>query len=225
MIYLFDDSILRGINYLDYTDCLCVINQLSPEQLTRMEPALSKAECILIHKSFRDLGGQSADVLDRVCNDIAEYGDHIPFVMFSDGDIANRPVVEGPSFISSLKKSELYSRLPSFLESFRATGTITLSLLVNESSPDIQNAIVLGKAILDNPSIRFAGNDTCLDLRSESIPDIIRFINATSPGIRLTPDGFQDMLSRGLKMGRLKNNLRMCIVSMSKYGQNLHCWE
>jgi len=225
MIYLFDDSQSRGINPLDYTDCLCVIDSLSLEQLIRMETALAKAECILIHKSFRDQGGQTADVLDRVCNDIAEYGDHIPFVMFSDGDVANHPVVEGPSLISSLKKSELYSRLPSFLESYRATGKITLSLLVNESSPDIQNAIVLGKTILDNPSIRFAGDDTCLDIRSESVPDIIRFINATSPGIHLTPDCFQDVLSRGLKMGRLKSNIRMCIVSMSKYGQNLHHWE
>lgn len=225
MIYLFDDSILQGINQLDYTDCLCVIDQLSPEQLVRMEPTLLKSDCILIHKSFRDIGGQSADVLDRVCNDIAEYGDHIPFVMFSDGDIADHPVVEGPSFISSLKKSELYSRLPSFLESYRSTGTVILSLLANECSPDIQNAIVLGKAILDNPSIRFAGDDKYLDLRSESIPDIIRFISVTSPGIHLTPDGFQDMVSRGLKIERLKNNIRMCIVSMSKYGQNLHYWE
>lgn len=225
MIYLFDDSQIRGINPLDYTDCLCLINSLSLEQLTRMESALAKAECILIHKSFRDRGGQTADVLDRVCNDIAEYGDHIPFVMFSDGDVANHPVVEGPSFVSSLKKSELYSRLPSFLESFRSTGEITLSLLLSDGSPNVLNAIQLGKTILGNPSIRFMEDDKPLERRNDSIPDIIRFLNLSKPAINLSSDGFYELLARGLPAGRLKYNIRMIIVSMSKYGQNLHHWE
>ena len=225
MIYLFDDSQIQGINPLDYTDCLCVIDSLSLEQLTRMEPALAKAECILIHKSFRDLGGQTADVLDRVCNDIAEYGDHIPFVMFSDGDVANHPVIERPSFVSSLKKSELYSRLPSFIESFRTTGEITLSLLLSEGGPNVLNSIQLGKKILDNPSIRFMEDDKHLEVRNDSIPDILRFLNLSQPAINLSSDGFFELVARGLCVGRLRYNIRMIIVSVSKYGQNLHHWE
>ena len=56
MIYLFDDSTYRGINPLDFTDCLCVVDRISPEQLSRMEPALQGASCIMIHKSYRDAG-------------------------------------------------------------------------------------------------------------------------------------------------------------------------
>ncbi len=225
MIYLFDDSTYRGIDPLDFTDCLCVIDRISPEQLARMEPALQSASCIMIHKSYRDAGGQSANVLDRICDDITDYGDRIPLVLFSDGDVANRPVVEGPSFISSLKKSEFYLRLPAFLENYRSTDLISMDLLASGDSPSVQTAISLGRSILTSPALRFLSDDSNVDLSVLPNTEIIRFLNFASPAVGITPEDLERFASSGLKAGRLKQNIRKIITSFSEYGQNLHHWE
>ncbi len=225
MIYLFDDSTYRGIDPLDFTDCLCVIDRISPEQLARMEPALQSASCIMIHKSYRDAGGQSANVLDRICDDITDYGDRIPLVLFSDGDVANRPVVEGPSFISSLKKSEFYLRLPAFLENYRSTDLISMDLLASGDSPSVQTAISLGRSILTSPALRFLSDDSNVDLSVLPNTEIIRFLNFASPAVGITPEDLERFASSGLKAGRLKQNIRKIITSSSEYGQNLHHWE
>ncbi len=225
MIYLFDDSTYRGIDPLDFTDCLCVIDRISPEQLARMEPALQSASCIMIHKSYRDAGGQSANVLDRICDDITDYGDRIPLVLFSDGDVANRPVVEGPSFISSLKKSEFYLRLPAFLENYRSTDLISMDLLASGNSPSVQTAISLGRSILTSPALRFLSDDSNVDLSVLPNTEIIRFLNFASPAVGITPEDLERFASSGLKAGRLKQNIRKIITSFSEYGQNLHHWE
>lgn len=225
MIYLFDDSTYRGIDPLDFTDCLCVIDRISTEQLARMEPALQSASCIMIHKSYRDAGGQSANVLDRICDEITDYGDRIPLVLFSDGDVANRPVVEGPSFISSLKKSEFYLRLPAFLENYRSTDLISMDLLASGDSPSVQTAISLGRSILTSPALRFLSDDSNVDLSVLPNTEIIRFLNFASPAIGITPEDLERFASSGLKAGRLKQNIRKIITSFSEYGQNLHHWE
>lgn len=225
MIYLFDDSTYRGIDPLDFTDCLCVIDRISPEQLARMEPALQSASCIMIHKSYRDAGGQSANVLDRICDDITDYGDRISLVLFSDGDVANRPVVEGPSFISSLKKSEFYLRLPAFLENYRSTDLISMDLLASGDSPSVQTAISLGRSILTSPALRFLSDDSNVDLSVLPNTEIIRFLNFASPAVGITPEDLERFASSGLKAGRLKQNIRKIITSFSEYGQNLHHWE
>lgn len=190
-----------------------------------MEPALQSASCIMIHKSYRDAGGQSANVLDRICDDITDYGDCIPLVLFSDGDVANRPVVEGPSFISSLKKSEFYLRLPAFLENYRSTDLISMDLLASGDSPSVQTAISLGRSILTSPALRFLSDDSNVDLSVLPNTEIIRFLNFASPAVGITPEDLERFASSGLKAGRLKQNIRKIITSFSEYGQNLHHWE
>lgn len=225
MIYLFDDSTYRGINPLDFTDCLCVVDRISLEQLSRMEPALQGASCIMIHKSYRDAGGQTANVLDRICDDITDYGDRIPLVLFSDGDVANRPVVDSPSFISSLKKSEFYQRLPAFLENYRSTNRVSMELLASGDSPDVQAAVALGRSILTSSALRFIPDDANVDVSLLPNTDIIRFLNFASPAVGITPEDLEMLAYSGLKAGCLKQNIRKIITSFSEYGQNLHHWE
>lgn len=90
MIYLFDDTsglyISKYINTLEFTDVLVHVSAISGGEVKLMEPSLRNAEWIFIHKSFKDSEGGPREVYDYVINEMADYGDEVPLILFSDED-------------------------------------------------------------------------------------------------------------------------------------------
>lgn len=226
MIYLFDDSPNRGIDPVDFTDCLCLVQCLSGDGLIRMRASLETADCILMHRSFRDEGGRTAEICEQVIDEIASYGDNIPLVIFSDGDMAGKPEMENDRFVSAIKKSEMYHRLPAFLESFRLNRKVELILLAKGESSDVLAAITIGKRVLDNSCIRFLTDNTAVPEELLSIPELGGFLNYSRPEIGVDYKCLSDAIKGGtLSVGKLRYNFRRSINDFVAYGRNLHHWE
>lgn len=127
MIYLFDDTnqryITQYINLLEYTDVIEHVNQACLSDVLQMEPALQDAEWIFVHKSFKDSDGGPRRVFEKLSYDIANDGDDVPLLWFSDEDLAEPHIDEDcNNFIDGYKKSVFYSRLSKFLEDRRRCG-------------------------------------------------------------------------------------------------------
>ena len=90
MIYLFDDTnddyITQYIRLIEFTDVLVHKSKISAKEVKLMEPALKNAEWIFMHKSFKDSETGAKDVYKYVVNTIADYGDDVPLILFSDED-------------------------------------------------------------------------------------------------------------------------------------------
>ena len=140
MIYLIDDTpvqMLEGfLKPSDFADVLKRMEHIPLEDV----PTLSGASCVMVHSSYAD-----PDVKRRV-QEICDYGESTPLVLFSDGD-NETAVFNGSNFIISIKKSVLYSRLPRFLKGFRKTGRINLGILSGEcpepktKEPPLRNTV------------------------------------------------------------------------------------
>ena len=123
MIYLIDDTPIELVNkYLElaeFDDCIVRISAIKQEDLL----AYNDVECVLIHESFND-----SSVFSYVRNGLCKYGDLKPLVVFSDGHFSEAKM-RGNSYIATIKKSVLYSRLKNFLMHYRNTRKIDLKIL------------------------------------------------------------------------------------------------
>lgn len=123
MVFIVDDTpreqIEKLFNPSDFEDVATICSDLSLDDIHTLETA----SCILVHSSYHN-----SAVKKKLCGSISDYGERIPLVLFSDGDLPDA-VFDGPSYITEYKKSELYSKLPLFLSLFRETGTVNLEVL------------------------------------------------------------------------------------------------
>jgi len=126
MIYLIDDTpvqMLEGfLNPSEYSDVLKRLDSIPLDDV----PTLSGASCVLMHSSYADPS------VKRRVQQICDYGGSTPLVLFSDGD-KETAEFNGQTYIISIKKSVLYSRLSRFLKDFRKKGRINLGILAGET--------------------------------------------------------------------------------------------
>ena len=160
MIYLFDDTdqkyIDKHIDFNEYSDIITFVHRAKSSDIDVYEHALKKADCILIHRSFRDLDDVNKNtVYEKVINDISNLGYSIPLVIYSDGD---REVADfkNDRFLRQIKKLKVYERLKLFLDEYRRSKTIDLRILgygeTNVLQPVIETEnIILSKIRLNRP--------------------------------------------------------------------------
>lgn len=127
MIYLIDDTPIQMLEgYMKPTEFSDVFKRMDTIPLDDI-PSLAGAACVLIHSSFGDTA------VKRRVQDLFEYGDVAPVVLFSDGD-GEEAKFNGDNYIISIKKSVLYSRLQSFLKDYRKNGRVDLGILSGKTS-------------------------------------------------------------------------------------------
>ena len=140
MIYLIDDTpvqMLEGfLNPSEYGDVLKRLESIPIDDV----PTLSGASCVLMHSSYVDSS------VKRRIQQICDYGDSTPLVLFSDGD-KETAEFNGKNYIISIKKSVLYSKLPRFLMDFRKRGHINLGILSGETPASEQNEPALRNTV------------------------------------------------------------------------------
>ena len=229
MIYLFDDTsdlyISKYINTLEFTDVLVHVSAVSGRDVKLMEPSLRNAEWIFIHKSFKDSEGGPREVYDYVVNDIADYGDEVPLILFSDED-RPEPQIDRDykNLIEAYKKSVFYSRLSSFLENRRSLGEAKIDLLLYGAGVEVEKVTESGGRILT--SNRTKADNDIISLDDFSAADMMYVINSARPNIEMEYATLMQLIEQGRISARtLRRNINGIIESFIVYGTNIHHWE
>ena len=229
MIYLFDDTneayISQYIRLLEFPDVLEHKSQISGKDVKLMEPALLNAEWIFMHKSFKDSEGGPREVYKYVVNTIADYGDEVPLILFSDEDLPN-PVIDRDSknLIESYKKSVFYSRLASFLENRRATGSANIDLLLYGEGVEVEKVIASGNRLLR--VIRCKKDNDLLTIDDVMPSDLMYLINCARSSIGIEYSHLIELIEGGnLTVARYRLNIKEIIESYIVYGTNIYCWK
>lgn len=229
MIYLFDDTsdlyISKYINTLEFTDVLVHVSAVSGREVKLMEPSLRGAEWIFIHKSFKDSEGGPREVYDYVVNDIADYGDEVPLILFSDED-RPEPQIDRDykNLIEAYKKSVFYSRLSSFLENRRSLGEAKIDLLLYGAGVEVEKVTESGGRILT--SNRTKADNDIISLDDFSAADMMYVINSARPNIEMEYATLTQLIEQGRISARtLRRNINGIIESFIVYGTNIHHWE
>ena len=229
MIYLFDDTsdlyISKYINTLEFTDVLVHVSAVSGREVKLMEPSLRGAEWIFIHKSFKDSEGGPREVYDYVVNDIADYGDEVPLILFSDED-RPEPQIDRDykNLIEAYKKSVFYSRLSSFLENRRSLGEAKIDLLLYGAGVEVEKVTESGGRILT--SNRTKADNDIISLDDFSAADMMYVINSARPNIEIEYATLMQLIEQGRISARtLRRNINGIIESFIVYGTNIHHWE
>lgn len=229
MIYLFDDTsglyISKYINTLEFTDVLVHVSAISGGEVKLMEPSLRNAEWIFIHKSFKDSEGGPREVYDYVVNEIADYGDEVPLILFSDED-RPEPQIDRDykNLIEAYKKSVFYSRLSSFLENRRMSGESKIDLLLYGAGVEIEKVAESGGRILTANRTKADGD--IIGLEDFSAADMMYVINSARPNIEIEYATLMQLVEQGrVSAGTLRRNINGIIESFIVYGTNIHHWE
>ena len=229
MTYPFADTsdlyIPKYINTLEFTDVLVHVSAVSGREVKLMEPSLRGAEWIFIHKSFKDSEGGPREVYDYVVNDIADYGDEVPLILFSDED-RPEPQIDRDykNLIEAYKKSVFYSRLSSFLENRRSLGEAKIDLLLYGAGVEVEKVTESGGRILT--SNRTKADDDIISLDDFSAADMMYVINSARPNLEMEYATLMQLIEQGRISARtLRRNINGIIESFIVYGTNIHHWE
>lgn len=229
MIYLFDDTnpryIAQYINLLQYTDVIEHVSQACLNDVLQMEPALLDAEWIFIHKSFKDSDGRPRRVFEKVSYDIANDGDDVPLLWFSDEDLANPHIDEDcDNFIDGYKKSVFYSRLSKFLEDRRQTGHSKIELLLYGEGQEQLTPVVAAENLLND--LRDKDNNELVSLAELSSSDLMHLVNTSRPQIGIEYLTIVKKIENSeMTVKEFRENIRSIAESYIVYGTNIHNWK
>lgn len=229
MIYLFDDTnntyIQKYIQPLEFTDVLKHISCISSKEVKLMEPSLMNAEWIFIHKSFKDSDGGSREVYEYIVNDIADYGEEVPLILFSDEDLP-KPSVDKycENLVESYQKSVFYSRITSFLEDRRSSGSANIELLLYGAGIEIEKVVSSGNRLL--ASIREKEDNSFLNTSDVSPVDLMYIINTARPNVNVEYADIVEKIEGGvMNVADYRHNIKSIIESFIVYGTNIHSWK
>jgi hypothetical protein len=190
-----------------------------------MEPALLNAEWIFIHKSFKDSDGGLRKVFEKVSYDIANDGDDVPLLWFSDEDLANPHIDEDcDNFIDGYKKSVFYSRLSKFLEDRRQTGHSKIELLLYGEGQAQLTPVVAAENLLND--LRDKDNNELVSLAELSSSDLMHLVNTSRPQIGIEYLTIGKKIENGeMTVKEFRENIRSIAESYIVYGTNIHNWK
>lgn len=228
MIYLFDDTdqkyIDKHIDFNEYSDIITFVHRAKSSDIDVYEHALKKADCILIHRSFRDLDDVNKNtVYEKVINDISNLGYSIPLVIYSDGD---REVADfkNDRFLRQIKKLKVYERLKLFLDEYRRSKTIDLRILGYGETNVLQTVIESANIILSK--IRFNRPEEVL--RPEMLSEIRLkdLIERSQPSLGISYLELLSKIENGeVMIGKFRENINSIVKSFNNYGKNLYTWQ
>lgn len=229
MIYLFDDTnsayIQQYIQPIEFTDVLRHVSAVSSRDVKAMEPSLLNAEWIFIHKSFKDSDSGSREVYEYIVNDIADYGEEVPLILFSDEDLP-KPSIDKycSNLIEAYQKSVFYSRIAAFLEDRRASGHANIELLLYGAGIEVEKVTAAGNRLL--ALLRGRDDSTLLKSSDISPVDLMHVINSARPNVGIEYVSLMDAIEGGnITISNFRYNLKSIIESFIVYGTNIHSWK
>lgn len=209
----------------EYSDCLFHVEQVNSQSDFSF---LDDVSCVMIHDSLEDyINGEyksdSHKAKDKI-EDIIQ-SKNLPYVLFSDGHSMEADWREDmPNVVFSIKKSEFYRHLKSFLDYYRETGKLDMRL------------IAYGKDFLKQLMSRWTqsfiskladtSDDEIIDMSKIDKRSLRLIIENAQPKIGVSFDEVMcDIEDGNITAGNLRNNINNILSSVKKYGKNISPWK
>lgn len=192
-----------------------------------------KAKCILVHTTTEDVDhqgkfiSQSTTNVTRIIEDVANNGDRIPLVTFSNQ--MTGPVVYdydiNPFWVKSIHKTLLYQqRLHPFLKHYKDTGQIELKIIAYGENFKAIEAGRYAKYLIESLALYDRKEKVSLSFFSR-LTMLERFFEF------MLPDGnynefVNDLEDHPITVDKFVENVSLIIESISEnYGKNTHTWQ
>lgn len=209
----------------EYTDCLFHIEQVNSQSDLSF---LDDASCVMVHDSLEDyINGEFKSDSHKAKERIEEIiqSKNLPYVFFSDGHSMTADWrEENPNVVFSIKKSEFYRHLKSFLDHYKKTEEIDLRLIAYGKDylkhlMSIWCQTIISK-LADTP------DDEVIDTSRVDKRSLRLIIENSQPKIGVTFDDVMCNIEDGdITAGCLRNNINNILSSIKKYGKNISSWK
>ena len=245
MIYLIDDNqndqrTQLGINFVDEGTCKGHLTSI--EKLEKREYAddishlefLKDADCILLHSTTEDWDDEkkgflkeSTSNVTKIRDYIADYGDKIPLVLFSNKEAQSADSVyqpdKKPNLINLMKKNDFYKNLGDFVEAYSKTNKIELRILMWGKHFQAQEVKRLSLILLDAITMKSGTEVLFLTDLSGNQPTFKNFIELSFPG--QNPQIFFNKLEDNpITVSKFREKINLITVSFLKHGKNIYSW-
>ena len=243
MIYLIDDNQtdqrlnLYNISFVEEDTFKGYLTSI--ERLEKREKAndishlsfLKDAKCILLHTTTEDwddekgfLPGSTTNA-GKIKEDIADFGDKIPLVLFSNG--MSETVYsqkENPNLIREIKKNILYEHLYDFVEYYKNTGEIELRILAWGKNFQAKEVSHLANNLLETTAFLNGTEPFDISRLSNTQQDFKALIEMSLPDTGYL-DILSDLENNPISIGDFRNRVNLLSESFLKYGKNIYPWK
>lgn len=209
----------------EYSDCLSHVEQVNSQSDLSF---LDEVSCVMIHDSLEDyvdgeFKSDSHKAKDRI-EDVIQ-SKNLPFVLFSDGHGMTADWREDmPNVVFSIKKSEFYRRLKSFLDNYRETGELDMRMIAygKDFLKDLMSMWCQAfiTKLADTP------DDEAIDTSKIDKRSLRLIIKNAQPKIGTSFDDVMcDIEDGNITAACLRNNINNILSSVKKYGKNISSWK
>jgi len=236
MIYLIDDNKNNKrvnemkIHYVDNDDFKSILKPIEKLKKNCDLSFLKDAECILIHKTTDDcdsdgefIDNSNTNAL-KIIEEISEYGEKIPLVIFSNrmDEKATYSFIESPNCIFKIKKSIFYIRLYDFLSEYKTHGKIELRIIAHGKNFRSEESDKAGKAIIDyllKYSLHKKFDVTMVDI------DTLRSFYSLLELEDNFDVFFQELQSSSITVKQFVIKITQALESIEQYGKYIYNWK
>lgn len=208
-----------------YSDCLSHVEQVNSQSDLSF---LNDVSCVMIHDSLEDyINGEfksdSHKAKDKI-EDIIQ-SKNLPYVLFSDGHPMTADWREDmPNVVFSIKKSEFYRHLKSFLDYYRETGRLDLRLVAYGKDFLKQLMSMWCQAVITK--LADTPDDETIDTSKIDKRSLRLIIENAQPKIGVSFDDVMcDIEDGNTTAGNLRCNINNILSSIKKYGKNISSWK
>lgn len=208
-----------------YSDCLSHVEKVNSQSDLSF---LNDVSCVMIHDSLEDyvdgkFKSNSHKAKDRIEEIIQSK--NIPYVLFSDGHSMTADWREDiPNVVFSIKKSEFYRHLKSFLDHYRGNKEVDLRLIAYGKDYLKQMMSMWCLAVIS--SLSDTPDDEVLNTSKIDNRSLRLIIDNAQPKIGVS---FNDVMCEiedgNITAGSLRNNINTILSSVKKYGKNISSWK
>jgi hypothetical protein len=242
MIYLIDDNQNNqrerlGINFVEegvFNAHLTSIEKLEKRTANDISHLLflKAARCILLHTSTEDYDSEkgafvsgSQSNVRKIKEDIADYGEAVPLVLFSNG--MDEPVYFpdlNPNYISAIKKNIFYDHLRDFVEHYKNTKKIELRILAWGKNYRAKEVSALAYILLNTIAFRNETDKFEVAQLSDKQHILKSFIEISLPNTNYA-DILNDFWENPISINNLRNKITIITESFWEHGENIYSWK
>lgn len=242
MIYLIDDNQNMhreniGIDFVNngvFVDVLTSVEKIEKRALSDLSHLdyLKDADCILLHYSTEDYNFDNESFISgsrtnavKIVESIAEEGDKIPLVLFSNG--MGEAILDNKSnirFIREINKNLFYSHLLDFIEHYKISRIIELRILALGKNFQSKEILILGATLLDLLTNSKGDNIFELALLTDAQTDFQRFIELSLVQDDITTI-LDDLTNNPVTVKEFRDKINLITESFLKYGKNIYPWK
>ena len=237
MIYLIDDNQNNqrlksyNINFVDenvFDGYLTSIEKIEKNKGLKHLDFLKDADCILLHSTTEDydkekgfLSGSKTNA-NKIVEDIAQYGEKVPLVLFSLQEGADDIVM--PSFIKTIKKNVFYENLHDFLFNYKETGTIELKILLWGKKFVAKEVALYANKIIKSMGSEKREEYIKIKHLSPALGSFKALIDIAFPNLTYN-EIIIDIEDNPITTREFIKKINRITESFDKYGKNIYSWK